>query len=146
MHDGHDDGAALLPGPAVTDKEAIAEERVKRMPHLRRLALEAVMLGDKGLRHGIGAVAYEQPSPQHLHREQLVLEAFVVEGREEVTPHGAQHREWRPRPRGPGPSRPPRPAPPRAARPGQGGPGAAGPPGPARVRRPAWPGGPGGVA
>ena len=97
MHDGHDDGAALLPGPAVTDKEAIAEERVKRMPHLRRLALEAVMLGDKGLRHGIGAVAYEQPSPQHLHREQLVLEAFVVEGREKVAPHHAQHRERRQR-------------------------------------------------
>ena len=41
---------------------------------------------DKGLRHRIRAVADEQPAVQHAGREELVLEAFLLEDREEVAP------------------------------------------------------------
>ena len=93
MHDRRDDAAPFLPGLAVADKEAVAEQWKQRVTHLRRLALEAVVQADEGLRHGVRAVADEQHAVEHAHAKKLVLEALLVEHGEEVAPRRAQDRQ-----------------------------------------------------
>jgi hypothetical protein len=97
MHDRRDDPPAPLPQIPVADKEAVTKQRRQRVAHLGRLALEAFVQRDKGLRDGIGAVAEKYPPVEHALRKKLMLEALLVEHGEEIAACRRDHRQKRQR-------------------------------------------------
>ncbi len=61
---------AALPHQAVGDEQAVAQQRLQRVAHLRRLALEGRGLGDEGLLDRGGVVEHDDAARQGPHVEQ----------------------------------------------------------------------------
>src|SRR5258708_9338434 len=101
MDDGRDDAPPAPPGIAVADEQTVAEERRQPMAHLRALALEAIVMFDKGRGDCIRAVADEQRARQHAGRKYLPLEATFFPDCEEIAPRETQCRKRRERLRRP---------------------------------------------
>src|SRR3954454_10323363 len=63
------------------------------MTHLRCFALEALMQGNKRLRHSIGTVTNEQLASQQPSRKELVFEALLMKDAEEIVVRDFQRSE-----------------------------------------------------
>ncbi len=93
MHDRRDDPPPPLPQIAIADEKAVTQKRRQGMTHLWRLALKALMQGDKRLRHRIRAVADKDPPVEDAGRKELVFEALLVEHAEKIAARRGHQRQ-----------------------------------------------------
>src|SRR5947207_138995 len=82
---------------AVADEQPVAEKRRQPVAHLRALALETVVMFDKGRGDGIRAVADEQRARQHAGRKHLPFEGTLFPDCKKVAPRQTQCRKRRER-------------------------------------------------
>lgn len=87
--------SARLPGQAVGDEDAVADQRLERMAQLRALALEGVVHRDEGGLRGLRAVADEDAAREQARGEEGFLEMPLVPDREHVAAEAAQQRQRR---------------------------------------------------
>src|SRR5205814_3958410 len=86
MNDRRYNAPPAPPRLAVADEQPVAEERRQPVAHLRALALEAVVMFDKGRSDRIRAVADEERARQQASRKHLPLEGALLPDCEEVAP------------------------------------------------------------